>query len=510
VEVRTDLDPHYLAEMAVGMFNTAITSWISDPDYPVEERLRRTATFIGEAIEPRRAFPERHTKGPDSRPRASNREFRPSGRSHPMGIDMNVDFIDAETWDETMRDRMRWLRENDPVHWSERSRLWVITKFEDISYVSKNHQLFHSGEGVRPGNPVRLPLLDEDEPRHTQLRRLINRGFTPRMVRKLETAFRQIATETIDEIAGRGECDFVDDVAVPMPLLLIAEMIGIRREDRERFHRWSDDMIAGDGNLDNPEVMERTGRALREYGDYLKEIFEDRRRKPQDDLVSILVGARDQGLIGENRYETDPETGSINTSSIEKIEETRDLATDELVMLMVLLLVAGNETTRNGISGGMSLLIENPGERQKLIDDPSLIAGAVEEMVRLVSPVQSFGRTATQDTELRGEKIRKGDTVLMLYPAANRDPDEFEDPDAFKIDRDPRHLAFGVGNHFCLGANLARMEMRVAFEELLRRLPDMEYAGGRPEIRPSALVHSFVHMRVRYTPEARAAREGAR
>jgi cytochrome P450 family 142 subfamily A polypeptide 1 len=277
------------------------------------------------------------------------------------------------------------------------------------------------------------------------------------MVRKLETAFRQIATETIDEIAGRGECDFVDDVAVPMPLLLIAEMIGIRREDRERFHRWSDDLIAGDGNLDNPEVMERAGRALREYGDYLKEIFEDRRRQPQDDLISILVGARDQGLIGENRYETDPETGSINTASIEKIEETRDLATDELVMLMVLLLVAGNETTRNGISGGMSLLIENPGERQKLIDDPSLIAGAVEEMVRLVSPVQSFGRTATQDTELRGEKIRKGDTVLMLYPAANRDPDEFEDPDAFKIDRDPRHLAFGVGNHFCLGANLARI-----------------------------------------------------
>ena len=171
-------------------------------------------------------------------------------------------------------------------------------------------------------------------------------------------------------------------------------------------------------------------------------------------------------------------------------------------MMMVLLLVAGNETTRNGISGGMSLLIENPEERQKLIDDPSLIPAAIEEMVRLVSPVLSFARTATQDTELRGEKIRKGDIVLMLYASANRDAEEFEDPDAFKIDRDPRHLAFGLGNHFCLGANLARMEMRVAFEELLRRLPDMEYADGGPEIRPSALVHTFLHMRVRYTPEA--------
>jgi len=419
-----------------------------------------------------------------------------------MGIDVNVDFLDAQVWDETMRDRMRWLRENDPVHWSERSRLWVITKFEDVSYVSKNPQIFCSGGGVRPGSAVKLPLIDEDEPRHTRLRRLINRGFTPRMVKKLEAAFREIATDTIDRIATRGECDFVDDIAVPMPILLIAEMIGIRREDRERFHRWSDDLIAGDGNRDHPEIMERAGRALREYGDYLKEIFEDRRRHPQDDLVSILVGAKDEGLIGENRFELDGERRPIDTSAIQRIEEIRDVADDELVMLMVLLLVAGNETTRNGISGGMSLLIENPEERRKLIDDPSLIPGAVEEMVRLVSPVQSFGRTATCDTELRGKKIRKGETVLMLYPAANRDPDEFEDPDAFQIDRDPRHLAFGIGNHFCLGANLARMEMRVAFEELLRRLPDMEYASGGPKIRPSPLVHSFVHMRVRYTPEA--------
>jgi len=501
-DVRADLDPHYLAEMAVGMVNTAITNWISDPDYPVEERLRRTAAFIGEAIEPRSAPPERDTTASHSRSRASNRRFQPSKRSKPMGIDINVDFLEAEAWDENMRDRMRWLRENDPVHWSERSRLWVVSKFEDVNYASKNHPIFCSGGGVRPGSAVKLPLIDEDEPRHTQLRRLINRGFTPRMVRKLETAFREIATETIDKVAPNGECDFVNDISVPMPLLLIAEMIGIRPEDRERFHRWSDALIAGDGNRGNPEIMQKSGQALREYADYLKEIFEERRKHPQDDLVSILVGAKDQGLLGENKYETDVEVRPIDTSAIERLEQTRDLADDELVMLMVLLLVAGNETTRNGISGGMSLLIENPGERQKLIDDPSLIPVAVEEMVRLVSPVQSFARTATQDTELRGKKIRKGDIVLMLYPSANLDSDEFEDPDAFKIDRDPRHLGFGVGNHFCLGANLARMEMRVAFEELLRRLPDMEYADGGPEIRPSPLVHTYLHMRVRYTAEA--------
>jgi cytochrome P450 len=169
-----------------------------------------------------------------------------------MGIDVNVDFLDAQVWDEAMRDRMRWLRENDPVHWSERSRLWVLTKFEDVSYVSKNPQIFCSGGGVRPGSAVKLPLIDEDEPRHTRLRRLINRGFTPRMVKKLEAAFREIATDTIDRIASSGECDFVDDIAVPMPILLIAEMIGIpgrtgalpplvRRPDRRRRARPSRD-----------------------------------------------------------------------------------------------------------------------------------------------------------------------------------------------------------------------------------------------------------------------------
>jgi cytochrome P450 family 142 subfamily A polypeptide 1 len=153
----------------------------------------------------------------------------------------------------------------------------------------------------------------------------------------------------------------------------------------------------------------------------------------------------------------------------------------------------------------MQLLIENPGERQKLIEHPELIPSAVEEMVRLVSPVHSFSRTATRDTELRGRAIRAGQRVLMLYPSANRDADVFDDPDAFRIERNPHHLGFGMGTHFCLGANLARMEMRVAFEDLLRRLPDMEYADGGPELRPSALVRACVRMRVRYTPERRAA-----
>jgi cytochrome P450 len=171
-------------------------------------------------------------------------------------------------------------------------------------------------------------------------------------------------------------------------------------------------------------------------------------------------------------------------------------------MYLVLLMVAGNETTRNGISGGMQLLIENPDKRQKLIDDPSMIPVAVEEMLRLVTPVRSFGRTATRDTVLGGKQIKKGQQVLICYSSANRDPEEFDQPDEFILDRNPNHLSFGLGKHFCLGANLARMEMRVAFEELLRRFPDMEYSDGGPVMKPSSLVRTCSHMRVKYTPES--------
>ena len=184
---------------------------------------------------------------------------------------------------------------------------------------------------------------------------------------------------------------------------------------------------------------------------------------------------------------------------------SRAMNNDELIKMCILLMVAGNETTRNGLSGGMQLLIENPEARQRLLAEPSLIPQAVEEMLRLVSPVLSFQRTATQDTELRGVPIREGQKVLMIYGSANRDAEAFEDPERFDIDRKPQHVAFGIGNHFCLGANLARMELRVALEELLRRFPDMEYTQGGPEMAPSALVRSVRHMYVRFTPESAAA-----
>jgi len=407
-------------------------------------------------------------------------------------MDVDVAFLDPKTWDPDVHARMRWLREHDPVHWSERDRCWVVSKFDDVAYVSKHQDLFTSAHGVRIDNAPKIGLIDEGEPRHTKLRNLINRGFSPRMVKKLELAFREITTEALDAIAGRGEADFVEDVAVPLPLSLIAEMIGIRKQDRRRFHQWSDAMIRGDGNQDDPGIMAAAGQAFLAYSAYVREIIEDRRRQPQDDLVSILVGAKDAGLL--TTFDQ-PDQPGLQDGQLE-------LANDELIMLLVILLVAGNETTRNALSGGMQLLIEHPAERQKLIDDPDLIPSAVEEMVRLVSPVQSFSRSVVEDTTLRGRTLRAGERVLMLYPSANRDADVFDDPDAFRVERNPVHLGFGLGKHFCLGANLARMEMRVAFEEILRRCPDMTFAD--PEgavVVPSALVRSCIRMRVRFTPE---------
>jgi cholest-4-en-3-one 26-monooxygenase len=408
-------------------------------------------------------------------------------------MDLDIEFLAAESWGPEMDDRLRWLRTNSPVHWSERDQIWVVTSFEDVSFVSKHQELFTSEHGVRPKNPAKLGLIDEAEPRHQQLRKLINNGFSPRMVSKLEIAFREITTEAIDAVAKRGECDFVEEIAVPLPLLLIAEMMGIRKQDRRRFHAWSDAMIAGDGNLHRPEVMAKAGAAFVEYSAYVTGIIEERRKHPKDDLVSILVGAKDQGLL--TNFERQDLSGMRSDEEIQ-------LANDELIMLLVILLVAGNETTRNAISGGMQLLIEHPDSRRRLIEKPSLIPSAVEEMVRLVSPVRSFGRTVTQDTVLHDTPMKKGDTVLIVYPSANRDPKEFQNPDRFDIDRNPHHLGFGLGNHFCMGANLARMEMRVAFEEILRRLPDMEYAAGGPVLKPSPLVRTCAEMKVRFTPEA--------
>ena len=410
---------------------------------------------------------------------------------------IDIDFAQASSFDDRMPERLRWLRRHAPVYWSEATQAFILSRYEHVVQVSKHSELYCSGQGVLPGKiNAKIGMIDEDEPRHGEMRSLINRGFTPRMVRQWETIFEQITAEALDAIASKGECDFVEDIAVPLPLILIAEMIGIRREDRGRFHEWSDAMIGAQGNLDDPEITAAAGRAALEYYGYLVDIIEDRRKNPRQDLISILVRARDEGVLVQLEDRDEARELGVDCSELQ-----RGMNNDELIKMCVLLLVAGNETTRNGLSGAMQLLIENPEARQRLVDDPDLIPAAVEEALRLTSPVLSFVRTATEDTELGGVPIAEGQKVLMIYGSANRDEAQFDDPDRFDLDRRAQHLAFGIGNHFCLGANLARMELRVALREILRRFPDMTYAGDGPEFGSSALVRSVKHMYVRFTPE---------
>lgn len=406
----------------------------------------------------------------------------------------DLDILDAKNWGADGHEKFRWLRENDPVYWDAKNAIWAVSKHADVVYASKHHEIFCSGEGTRPNMPTKLSIVDMDEPRHGQLRNLINRGFKPRTVAGIEARFREFTIEAIEKIRRQGHCDFVRDIAVPMPIEVIADLIGIPKTDRDKLHHWSDTMIASDGNYDDPEQMMKAANAFAEYCGYLEDTIEARRKDPQEDLISVLVNARDGGLLGA--------TNVVDAAKMPSDHAT-EMAKDELTMFLVTLLIAGNETTRNALSGGMSQLIENPGERQKLIDNPALIPTAVEEIVRHVSPVLNFARTATQDTELRGRKIKQGEKILLMYPSANRDADVFEDPDAFKVDRDPNpHVAFGIGNHFCLGANLARMEIRVVLEELLARIPDMAYSDGPPSMHPSLLVRSFTKMAVSFTPSA--------
>lgn len=400
---------------------------------------------------------------------------------------MHFDLLDPQLYADDPFPAYRWLRRRAPLWWDEKNRFWVVSTYADVAYVSKHPRLFCSGHGVTPDADVMISMVTMDDPRHTQLRSIISRGFTPRMVARLEPRIREVVAAAIDAVVERGRCDFVRDLAVPVPLLVIAELIGVRTEDRDDFWRWSDTMILAAGQQNNAAVIEKAAAAYLEYAEYLQSVFEERRRQPREDLVSVLLAAQDDGRLAADED---------------------NLSADELLQFMTLLLVAGNETTRNAMSGGMLAFCENAGEWARLVARPELVPSAVEEILRFVTPVVGFRRTATCDTQLRGQTIRAGEKVLMLYQSANRDETVFADADAFRVDREPNeHLAFGIGTHFCLGANLARLELRVLFEELVRRLPDLRLApGGRAERVPSLLVRGIASLPVVFTPSSRSAR----
>jgi cytochrome P450 family 142 subfamily A polypeptide 1 len=366
------------------------------------------------------------------------------------------------------------MRDHAPVFWDESAGVWGVTRHDDVQMVSRTPGSFCSGKGSRPDSWTPT-MINHDDPEHKRRRNLVNRGFTKGRVEAHEPKIRQIVTDLLDAVVAKGECEFVFDVAAHLPMIVIGDMLGVRPEDRADLLRWSDDLVKG-LNPGDPGAMERAQAAGLQYVQYAQRVIEARREHPTDDLMSVLCFAEIEG---------------------EKLTD------EEIIQESLLILIGGDETTRHVITEGAEALIRHPAERQCLIDDPSLIPTAVEEMLRWVSPIKNMSRTATRDVELRGQKIREGDKLLLLYHSANRDERVFDEPDRFDVGRTPNeHLAFGgFGAHFCLGASLARLELRVMFEELLKRLPDMKLATDAPlPMRPNNFIVGIEEMPVRFAP----------
>ncbi|MGE2734215.1 cytochrome P450 [Mycolicibacterium vaccae] len=370
----------------------------------------------------------------------------------------------------------RELRSTTPVVWNDVTNFWALLKYEDVRFVSSHPHLFSSTKGITIPDPAKPEPVQEgnliftDPPRHRQLRKLINAGFTRRQVTLLEPKVREIVKGILDEVDPAREYEFAEEIAAPLPTRLIAEMLGAPPEDWEQFRTWSDAAVGAD----DPDIELEPIVALAELYEYFTKLIAVRRSGAvtgQDDLLSILAAAEVDGVR---------------------------LTDEDLLNFSFLLLVAGNETTRNLIALGTLALIEHPDQFALLRSDPSLLTCAVEEMLRYTSPVTHMARRANEDIEIRGQQIKAGDTVVMLYGSANRDEDIFgPNSEDFDVTRNPNpHIAFGAGEHACLGAQLARMEARVLFEVLLGAYPTIELTGDVTRLR-ATMVPGVKRMPVR-------------
>lgn len=357
------------------------------------------------------------------------------------------------------------LREESPVHWYEPGRFWALTRHADVHAVSRDPETFCSSRGVLINDREREvaaadSILYVDPPLHSRYRKLVNRGFTPRRVAALEDRVRQLLRDLLDAVDPSTDVDLVEAIAAPLPLLVIAELLGVPPSDRGQFRVWSDAVMeAASGITDENATL-----AL-ELMEYFDAALRQRATSPREDLLSVLVSADVDGEL---------------------------LTKPEQLGFCMTLLVAGNETTRSAISGGLVALAQHPEQRRRLVADPTLVPGAVEEVLRWVTPIAAMSRTATCDVAIGNEKVAEGDYVVMVYLSANRDEAVFgPDAAAFDVTRPVNpHLTFGTGEHFCLGASLARLETRVVVEELLARWPS--YAVTGPVLRtPSTLMRQL-------------------
>ena len=404
-----------------------------------------------------------------------------------------LDGIDllAATWGRGVpHDQFDRLRAEAPVYWHpepDGPGFWAITKHADVRHISHDSATFSSEVGGTfiPTSDeealasLRLTILNMDPPKHNRYRRLVSKGFTPRMITALVEEIERRAAVVIDDVCEKGEVEFVEEIAAQVPVQMICEMIGLEPEVWPRMFEISNHLI---GSRDDPDYQELEGgptAAAMEVYMLCDEVAADRRANPRDDIMTALVQAEIDG---------------------ERLDDS------ELNLFFITLIVAGNETTRNLINHAMLALIDHPDQAQRLRDDPSLWDTAVDEMLRWGSSIHNFRRTATCDTELRGVPIKEGDKVVMYYASANRDEDVFADPHRFDVGRTPNdHVTFGGGGvHYCLGASLARAEIKATMRQIVERLPDLELAGP-PNRLHSDFVNGVKTMPVRFTPSPRKA-----
>jgi len=378
------------------------------------------------------------------------------------------------------------LRRESPIHWDEANDWWLVTRHADIREISRRPDLF-SSEPKGPWHVFehRFSMQAMDGKAHLRHRNVVSRAFTPRMVSMLAKRAERYADEAIDALEGRRSADFVTDLAVPVPMRIIADMLGVADGDLARFREWSDAMVTAGGGHADPDHLQRSAQLVGELQAYIAETVRKHRAQPQDDILSRIIAAADEGLLEDA-------PGTIDAADRLDPDEVKDMA--------LFLLIAGNETTRNGISQGMLALFQHPGERARLAAEPSLWETAADEILRWTTPVRAMRRVALEHTTIGGQAIDEGESVVMVYASANRDEAAFDEPQRFKVDRTPNdHLALGFGPHYCLGANLARMEIRATLRRILERLPALRLAeGSEPTFTPSALIDGIEEMPVEW------------
>src|SRR6185312_3121559 len=374
------------------------------------------------------------------------------------------------------REAYRWMRENEPV-FRDRNGLAGAASYAAVIEAERSPELFSNAGGIRPDQPGVEMMIEMDDPQHLLRRKLVNSGFTRKRVKDLEGSIISLCDTLIDAVCERGECDFVWDLAAPLPMAVIGDMLGVRPDDREMFLRWSDDLVGALSSTADPEKMQITMEAFAAYSEYMMGMITERKADPTDDLVSVLVHAEVEG---------------------EKLED------HQIVTEVLLLLIGGDETTRHTLSGGTRQLLGHPDQHERLKHDLDLLPNAIEEMLRWTAPVKNMARTITADTEFHGTALKEGEKMILLFESANFDEKVFEDPETFNIDRYPNnHLAFGFGTHFCLGNQLARLELSIMQSRLLERLADMRLASDAAlPLRPANFVSGLEKMPVAFTPSA--------